>query len=51
LQVVHEGLPGQALHAAVLGFDHPATGERIELCADPPAAFDEALEALRSNHR
>ena len=30
-------LPGQALHAYYLAFDHPRTGERMELTADPPA--------------
>jgi 23S rRNA pseudouridine1911/1915/1917 synthase len=51
LKAIHEQLPGQALHARVLGFDHPASGERIELRADPPSAFDEALESLRSLDR
>jgi 23S rRNA-/tRNA-specific pseudouridylate synthase len=35
------------LHAAVLDFEHPVTGERIH-CASPlPADFETALSALR----
>ncbi|MBA2544952.1 MAG: RluA family pseudouridine synthase [Deltaproteobacteria bacterium] len=38
----------QALHAAVLDFEHPVTGERIH-CASPlPADFQAALDGLRS---
>ena len=36
----------QALHAAVLGFDHPATGERLRFEAGPPADFLNLKEAL-----
>ena len=38
---------GQYLHAAVLGFTHPTTGERIELSAPLPAYFEETLRNLR----
>jgi 23S rRNA pseudouridine1911/1915/1917 synthase len=38
----------QALHAAVLGLVHPATGEYCEWQSDLPADFAELLEALRS---
>ena len=37
----------QALHAAVLGFDHPLTGEPLRFETAPPADFTRALEALR----
>lgn len=37
----------QALHARVLGFDHPTTGERARFEAPPPPDFAELLAALR----
>jgi 23S rRNA pseudouridine1911/1915/1917 synthase len=37
----------QALHAAELGFVHPATGERLEFSTLPPRDFAELLAALR----
>jgi 23S rRNA pseudouridine1911/1915/1917 synthase len=39
---------GQALHAAVLGFTHPATGERLHFEAPPPNDMQFLLEGLRS---
>ncbi len=39
---------GQYLHAAVLGFTHPVTGERIELSAPLPKYFEETLSKLRT---
>ncbi len=47
LQEIHRALPGQALHAELLGFDHPVTGERLRFEAAPPEAFIMALETLR----
>jgi 23S rRNA pseudouridine1911/1915/1917 synthase len=41
-------LPGQALHARVLGFKHPITGEALRFEAEPPPAFRDLLSALRS---
>ncbi|MEN1934405.1 RluA family pseudouridine synthase [Paenibacillus sp. 102] len=38
---------GQALHAGILGFDHPRTGEYIEFEAPVPAVFEEVLNILR----
>jgi 23S rRNA pseudouridine1911/1915/1917 synthase len=38
---------GQALHAEVIGFIHPKTGEYLEFSAEPPAEFSELLESLR----
>lgn len=40
-------LQGQALHAMVLGFLHPHTGEYIEFQAPLPEYFDKLLEKLR----
>jgi 23S rRNA pseudouridine1911/1915/1917 synthase len=36
-----------ALHARVLGFDHPITGEAVRLERPPPAEFDDIFEELR----
>ncbi|ALS78216.1 MULTISPECIES: RluA family pseudouridine synthase [Planococcus] len=38
---------GQALHAEVIGFDHPKTNEYMEFSVEPPAEFAELLESLR----
>ncbi|MCU7558030.1 RluA family pseudouridine synthase [Macrococcus capreoli] len=38
---------GQALHAGVLGFEHPVTGEYIERTAPLPEYFEEILTKLR----
>ena len=38
---------GQILHAGVLGFEHPVTGEWIEVTSELPAYFQELLEKLR----
>jgi 23S rRNA pseudouridine1911/1915/1917 synthase len=38
---------GQYLHAAVLGFVHPLTGEYMEFEAPPPAEFTAFAEKLR----
>jgi 23S rRNA pseudouridine1911/1915/1917 synthase len=43
-----EKLGRQALHAAVLGFSHPATGERMHFRREPPSDFMDALRALRA---
>jgi 23S rRNA pseudouridine1911/1915/1917 synthase len=40
------GLSRPALHARVLGFTHPRTGERMRFEAPPPADFAKALAAL-----
>jgi 23S rRNA pseudouridine1911/1915/1917 synthase len=42
-----EGLPGQALHARILGFEHPVTKQPLRFEADPPAAFRLLLEELQ----
>ncbi len=42
-----EALPGQALHARVLAFHHPITGQPLRFEAEPPEAFRLLCEALR----
>lgn len=44
---VARSLTHQALHARLLGFVHPITGEQIVRAAPPPAEFLGALAALR----
>jgi 23S rRNA pseudouridine1911/1915/1917 synthase len=39
-------LPGQALHARVLGFDHPITGVKLRFEAEPPAQLRALMNAL-----
>ncbi len=41
------GLRGQLLHAYLLGFVHPSTGEYMEFSAPLPRHFEEALEKLK----
>lgn len=41
---------GQFLHAAVLGFKHPTTGEMMRFEAPLPAIFAKTLCELRKNH-
>ena len=43
---VGEALGHQALHARLLGFTHPRTGERVRFEAQPPEDFRQALKAL-----
>ena len=40
-------LNGPCLHAMVLGFVHPTTGEYLEFCAPLPEYFEKLLEQLR----
>ena len=42
-------LARQALHAELLAFDHPVTGEPLRFTAPPPADFEAALAATRSS--
>ncbi|MDF2923990.1 MAG: pseudouridine synthase [Paenibacillaceae bacterium] len=42
-------MKGQALHAGVLGFVHPTSGEYLEFTAPIPADMQELLERLRMN--
>ena len=41
-------LQGQTLHAAVIGFIHPTTGEYVEFRAPLPDYFESILKKLRS---
>ncbi|MFD1735746.1 RluA family pseudouridine synthase [Bacillus salitolerans] len=40
-------LNGQALHAGILGFDHPRTGDYLEFEAPLPKEFEDVLDWLR----
>lgn len=40
-------LPGQALHARVLGFKHPISGKELRFEAAPPPAFQELMDRLK----
>lgn len=42
------GMSGQALHAGVLGFEHPRTGEWLEFSAPIPEDMEHALNILRT---
>jgi 23S rRNA pseudouridine1911/1915/1917 synthase len=48
VRAASDKLGRQALHARVLGFKHPATGEALRFVAEPPVDFSAALEALRA---
>jgi len=48
LAAIGSRLGRQALHAAVLDFDHPVTGERIQCSSPLPADFQAALDGLRA---
>lgn len=41
-------MDGQALHAAVLGFDHPEDGRYLEFSAPIPADMENVLQSLRN---
>ena len=40
------GINGQMLHAKVLGFEHPSTGEYVEFTSDLPQLFSTTLDKL-----
>ena len=48
LRRVSAELGRQALHAALLAFEHPVTGEPMRFETEPPDDFKRALESLRS---
>ncbi|NIS29929.1 MAG: RluA family pseudouridine synthase, partial [Actinobacteria bacterium] len=48
LRQAHDAIGRQALHAGLLGFTHPITGEAIRVEADIPEDFEAALEILRN---
>lgn len=41
---------GQALHAGILGFVHPRTGEYFEFESPLPSYFEELIDQLKNNH-
>lgn len=40
------GYPYQLLHAKILGFRHPVTGEALHFTSPPPAIFQDVLQSL-----
>jgi len=44
--IAEAGLTRQALHAAVLGFTHPITGQALRFEAAPPADMQALIDAL-----
>ena len=42
------GLKTQMLHAEILGFVHPVSGQYMEFSAKPPAEFAEVVTKLRN---
>ncbi|MBP3330775.1 MAG: RluA family pseudouridine synthase [Clostridia bacterium] len=46
---VIKDLQGQCLHAAVIGFRHPASGEKIKITSELPEYFTEFLGKLSKN--
>lgn len=47
LRAAHDAIGRQALHAGLLAFVHPITGEPVRVEAEPPSDFDAALAQLR----
>ncbi|AEF94112.1 pseudouridine synthase, RluA family [Desulfotomaculum nigrificans CO-1-SRB] len=45
----HFDLDGQLLHAGVLGFKHPTTGQYLEFTAPLPDIFEQVLHKLKSS--
>ena len=45
-----EALHGQALHAYSLSFDHPTSGERVQLTAPMPQVMADLLSAIRDSY-
>jgi 23S rRNA pseudouridine1911/1915/1917 synthase len=43
--------PRQALHARELGLEHPVTGAHLTFMREPPADFQELINALRAHSR
>ncbi len=44
-------LDSQALHAGHLGFEHPATHEKLSFQSDLPENFRKAVEILEAHNR
>lgn len=45
-----DGFPRQALHAAVLGFEHPRSGAFLRFESSLPADFEALIEAMRRSN-
>jgi 23S rRNA pseudouridine1911/1915/1917 synthase len=48
LRAMVRAFPRQALHARLLGFDHPATGEHVRFEAQLPADMAALVDGLRT---
>ena len=48
IRAIHHQLDGQALHAELLGFEHPRSGKRLLFESPPPETYRLALDALKS---
>ena len=46
-----KSLQGQCLHAGLIGFTHPRTGEYLEFSSEPPETFTKFLRGLQSTRR
>lgn len=44
-----KGYPYQLLHAKILGFKHPVTGEALHFTSPPPAIFQDVLQSLHGH--
>ena len=51
LRTALKGLEGQALHAEMLGVEHPISGERMHFTAAPPEDFLAARDLLRERKK
>ncbi len=47
-RAIVEAFPRQALHAWLLGFAHPRTGEEMTFESEPPADMQALMDGLRS---
>ncbi len=45
------GVKGQMLHAKVIGFEHPTTGEYMEFDSELPEEFQKVLRKLDNDRR
>ena len=50
-QAALASLNRQALHAAVLGFEHPVTGKKLRFESDPPADLQRLIDSLHPLQR
>ncbi|MBO7682063.1 MAG: RNA pseudouridine synthase, partial [Clostridia bacterium] len=46
-----KSLQGQCLHAGLIGFTHPRTGEYLEFSSELPESFTKFLRGLESTRR